>query len=196
MIVVKGSVAELVEKKSRFIAYVEPIETEADASAFIASIKKKHYDARHNCTAVILPDGSQRSSDDGEPSGTAGRPMLDVLNGRGIVGVVVVVTRYFGGVLLGTGGLVRAYQGALQLALEECELYEPIVGADYAFTCSYNDWGKVQYTLREMGVEESSGTIDYAQDVVAHLFVPDEVKDALFKKLIDSTAGRIKIEEE
>lgn len=97
---------------------------------------------------------------------------------------------------MGTGGLVRAYQGALQLALEECELYEPIVGADYAFTCSYNDWGKVQYTLREMGVEESSGTIDYAQDVVAHLFVPDEVKDALFKKLIDSTAGRIKIEEE
>jgi len=101
---------EIEEKKSRFIAHVEPVTSEEEATAFITAMKKQYFDARHNCYAFVIGDNSEltRCSDDGEPSGTAGRPMLEVLTGEGITNVVCVVTRYFGGTLLGTGGLVRA----------------------------------------------------------------------------------------
>ena len=112
----EGGEGELVEKKSRFIATVRPVETEEEALAFIEEMKKKYWDARHNCYvySVGMNREATRCSDDGEPSGTAGRPMLDVLLGAGIYNAAIVVTRYFGGVLLGTGGLVRAYSGAVQ----------------------------------------------------------------------------------
>ncbi len=111
VLLVSGAEAELVEKKSRFIATVRPVASEEEAAAFIEEMKKKYYDARHNCSAYVIGSRAQitRSSDDGEPGGTAGRPMLEVLLGSGIRNVAVVVTRYFGGTLLGTGGLVRAY---------------------------------------------------------------------------------------
>ena len=111
--------AEIVEKKSRFIAYLAKCESEEEATDFIEKIKKKHWDARHNCSALVIGDSAQltRCSDDGEPAGTAGRPMLEVLLGSGVRNVAVVVTRYFGGVLLGTGGLVRAYSQAVKEAL-------------------------------------------------------------------------------
>ena len=119
----KGAQAELVEKKSRFIATIRPVSSEEEAVAFIEEMKKKYYDARHNCSAFVIGSKGEltRSSDDGEPSGTAGRPMLEVLTGSGIRNIAAVVTRYFGGVLLGTGGLVRAYSGAVKMALEQCE---------------------------------------------------------------------------
>ena len=115
----EGGEGELVEKKSRFIATVRPVETEEEALAFIEEMKKKYWDARHNCYvySVGMNREATRCSDDGEPSGTAGRPMLDVLLGAGIYNAAIVVTRYFGGVLLGTGGLVRAYSGAVQAGL-------------------------------------------------------------------------------
>ena len=122
----EGGEGELVEKKSRFIATVRPVETEEEALAFIEEMKKKYWDARHNCYvySVGMNREATRCSDDGEPSGTAGRPMLDVLLGAGIYNAAIVVTRYFGGVLLGTGGLVRAYSGAVQAGLAASTVIE------------------------------------------------------------------------
>ena len=115
-ILLKGGEGEIVEKKSRFIATLFPVHSEEEAAAFIESMKKKYWDARHNCSAFVLGERAQvtRCSDDGEPSGTAGKPMLEVLLGAEVRNAAVVVTRYFGGTLLGTGGLVRAYTQAVQ----------------------------------------------------------------------------------
>ena len=122
-ILYEGGQGEIVEKKSRFIANIFPVTTEEEALEKITAMRKKYYDARHNCSAFVIGSKGEltRSSDDGEPSGTAGRPMLEVLTGSGIRNIAAVVTRYFGGVLLGTGGLVRAYSGAVKMALEQCE---------------------------------------------------------------------------
>ena len=119
-----GGTAEIVEKKSRFIATCKPVTTEEDAVVFIESVKKQYWDARHNCSAFVIGSKGEltRCSDDGEPSGTAGRPMLEILLGEGIRNIAVVVTRYFGGTLLGTGGLVRAYSDAVREGLKECKM--------------------------------------------------------------------------
>ena len=121
-VVLEGGQGEIVEKKSRFIATVRRVETEQEAAAFIEEIKKKYWDARHNCSAFVIGGRGEltRCSDDGEPSGTAGRPMLEVLLAEEIRNVAVVVTRYFGGTLLGTGGLVRAYTQAVKAGLDNC----------------------------------------------------------------------------
>ena len=110
--------SEYVEKRSRFLGHVRPVETEDEARAFVAEMKKKYYDARHNCWCYLLKDGPERYSDDGEPQGTAGIPMLEVFRREGVTNLVCVVTRYFGGVLLGTGGLFRAYTKSARDALE------------------------------------------------------------------------------
>ena len=125
-----GGEGEIVEKKSRFIATVRPVASEEEAVAFIAEMKKKYWDARHNCSAFVIGDRQElsRCSDDGEPAQTAGRPMLDVLLREEIHNVAVVVTRYFGGVLLGTGGLVRAYQGAVQAGLASSTIIDTAYG--------------------------------------------------------------------
>ena len=125
-VVYEGGEGEVVEKKSRFIATVKPVESEEEAVAFINEMKKKYWDARHNCSAFVIGANQEltRCSDDGEPAQTAGRPMLDVLLKEGITNVAVVVTRYFGGVLLGTGGLVRAYQKAVQEGLAASTIIE------------------------------------------------------------------------
>lgn len=142
----EGATVTLIEKKSRFIATVCPVATEEEATSFIAGIKKQYWDARHNCSAFVLNEGAvTRCSDDGEPSGTAGRPMLEVLLNEKVTGICVVVTRYFGGVLLGTGGLVRAYQGSVKGALEECKILEKIDGVKLDISCNYTDFGKLQY---------------------------------------------------
>ena len=123
-ILISGGTGEIVEKKSRFIATIRPVNSEEEASAFIEEIKKKYWDARHNCSAFVVGRRGEltRCSDDGEPGGTAGRPMLEVLLGEGIRNVAVVVTRYFGGTLLGTGGLVRAYTQAVKEGLPSLPL--------------------------------------------------------------------------
>ena len=120
---IKGAECEIVEKKSRFIAQIAPVETEEEAYDFIEKIKKKHYDARHNCFAFSIGNEMplMRFSDDGEPQGTAGKPMLELIQNTGVHDICIVVTRYFGGTLLGTGGLVRAYTQASKAALEQCE---------------------------------------------------------------------------
>ena len=128
--VYEGGQGEIVEKKSRFIATVLPIETEEEALEFIAKMKKKYWDARHNCYAYVTGDKGQiqRFSDDGEPQGTAGKPMLDILNSYGLTDCLLVVTRYFGGTLLGTGGLVRAYTDATRAGIENSDIVEKIPG--------------------------------------------------------------------
>ena len=153
-IVYEGAVAEIVEKKSRFIAYVRPVNTEEEATSFIDEIKKKHWDARHNCSAFVIGKNNEltRCSDDGEPSGTAGKPMLEVLLGQGLHNVAVVVTRYFGGVLLGTGGLVRAYQAAVKEGILASKILEKFSGAMYKVETDYNGIGKIQYILAKENI--------------------------------------------
>ena len=146
-ILYEGGQGEIIEKKSRFIANIFPVTTEEEALEKITAMRKKYYDARHNCFAYILGENKDtvRCSDDGEPSGTAGRPMLDILDGQGIYNVVAVVTRYFGGTLLGTGGLVRAYSGAMKEGLNHCVLLEKETGYPLTVTVDYNEVGKIQY---------------------------------------------------
>lgn len=191
----KGAQAELVEKKSRFIATIRPVASEEEAVAFIEEMKKKYYDARHNCSAFVIGSKGEltRSSDDGEPSGTAGRPMLEVLTGSGIRNIAVVVTRYFGGVLLGTGGLVRAYSGAVKMALEQCETITRRYGVQMLIKTDYNGVGKIQYLLgsKDVVIQDSV----YAADVQMTVLVPIEEYDRLCKELVETTNGRVGLEE-
>ena len=140
---------EIVEKKSRFIGYAVPVSSEEEAYAFVEKIRKQHYDARHNCYAFAI--GSEntllRFSDDGEPQGTAGKPILEVITGNAVVNICIVVTRYFGGTLLGTGGLVRAYTEAAKLALSDAGIHKMQLMKLVKITTNYNDSGKVQPIL-------------------------------------------------
>ena len=153
-IVIEGGEGEYVEKKSRFIATVQPVESEEEAITFIDGVKKKYWDARHNCSAFVIGSKNEitRCSDDGEPSGTAGRPMLEVLLGQEVHNVAVVVTRYFGGVLLGTGGLVRAYTKAVQEGLANSQIATLAYGTGVKIETDYNGIGKIQYILGKAGV--------------------------------------------
>ena len=191
----KGAQAELVEKKSRFIATIRPVSSEEEAVAFIEEMKKKYYDARHNCSAFVIGSKGEltRSSDDGEPSGTAGRPMLEVLTGSGIRKIAAVVTSYFGGVLLGTGGLVRAYSGAVKMALEQCETITRRYGVQMLIKTDYNGVGKIQYLLgsKDVVIQDSV----YAADVQMTVLVPIEEYDRLCKELVEATNGRVGLEE-
>ena len=151
--VYSGGEGEIIEKKSRFIATVRPVSAEEEAAAFIAEMKKKYWDARHNCSAFVLGERQEisRCSDDGEPAQTAGRPMLDVLLREGLTNTAVVVTRYFGGVLLGTGGLVRAYQKAVQEGLAHSVLMEKKRGRSLSVGTDYAGLGKLQYLITQSG---------------------------------------------
>ncbi len=190
-----GGEGEIVEKKSRFIATLAPVHSEEEAAAFIDSIKKKYWDARHNCSAFVLGERAQvtRCSDDGEPSGTAGKPMLEVLLGAGVRNAAVVVTRYFGGTLLGTGGLVRAYTQAVQAGLENCNVARMQYGCELGIRTDYNGIGKIQYLLGQRGLEIKSS--EYTDIVTLKLEVPFEECGTLCKELTEATAGRAKIEE-
>ena len=193
-VVYEGGEGEIVEKKSRFIATVRPVETEEEAVAFINEMKKKYWDARHNCSAFVIGSRQEvtRCSDDGEPAQTAGRPMLDVLLREGITNVAVVVTRYFGGVLLGTGGLVRAYQSATQAGLAASKIIEKRQGKKLIIHTDYNGLGKLQY----MFGQQKTAILDteYAADVVLTILVPVEQKDFLYKEITEQTNGTAQME--
>ena len=189
----EGGQGELVEKKSRFIATTEPVETEEEALAFIERTRKKYWDARHNCFAYCIGDKNQlqRCSDDGEPSQTAGRPMLDVLLGAEVHNICVVVTRYFGGTLLGTGGLVRAYSGAVQEGLSNSTIVEKCLGRQLDITTDYTGIGKIQYILGQ----ENMTVLDsvYTDKVEFSVLVPVAEYDGLEKKITEGTSGGAKI---
>ncbi len=194
LVVYKGGEGEIVEKKSRFIATVCPVETEEAAVAFINEMKKKYWDARHNCSAFVIGERQEmtRCSDDGEPAQTAGRPMLDVLLREGITNAAVVVTRYFGGVLLGTGGLVRAYQAATQAGLAASKIIEKCQGTKLVIHTDYNGLGKLQYLFGQQKLAILN--TEYAADVVMTVLVPSEQKDMIYKSVVEQTNGSAGLE--
>lgn len=189
-IVYQGGTGEIIEKKSRFIATVVPVNTEEEAITFIEQTKKKYYDANHNCFAYVIGDNNeiQRCSDDGEPVRTAGRPMLDVLLGEGIHNAALVVTRYFGGTLLGTGGLVRAYQGAAKEGLNNSVILEKLTGVKLQITTDYNGIGKLQYITSQM--EITTLDTEYTDIVVMTNLVPIELYEQFEKKVVEATNGK------
>lgn len=190
--------AEITEKKSRFIATVLHIESEEEAAAVLAEFRKKYWDARHNCYAYVLGKKSEieRFSDDGEPTGTAGRPILEVIKGRDLTDTMIVVTRYFGGVLLGTGGLVRAYTDSSALAVdaakEEGKLVKMSLMLRADIKADYTLSGKIQYTLAGMDVK----VIDtlYEDNVIFKVGIPVNKADNTLDKITDVTNAKVLIE--
>ena len=193
-ITVKGSgQAEIVEKKSRFIAHIKPITSEDDATAFIEEIKKQYWDARHNCYAYQLGDRNQiqRYSDDGEPGGTAGMPILDVLRGKDIKDTIVVVTRYFGGTLLGTGGLVRAYSLSAREGIKSAGLIERIPHIRQHFIVDYTLSGKVQDEILNGG-HILEDTI-YTDKVEFIALSQVEMADKLVENIVNITGNSVNV---
>ena len=191
-----GGVGETIEKKSRFIATTRPVESEEEAIAFIAEMKKKYWDATHNCSAFVIGDNHQiqRCSDDGEPQGTAGRPMLDVLLGEDIHNMAVVVTRYFGGTLLGTGGLVRAYSKSVQEGIANSKILEKKTGFLLKMSTDYNGIGKIQYLLGKRKIPITAS--EYGVGVELETLVPDEELKNLKEEITEATNGKTVYREE
>ena len=186
---------EIVEKKSRFIGYTKAVTTEEEAASFIESIRKKHYDARHNCFAYSIGLGSQpllRFSDDGEPQGTAGKPILEVIQGSGVRNLCIVVTRYFGGTLLGTGGLVRAYTEAAKAGLEAgtIRLMRPLIRGQMVL--EYTDLGKIQYLIGNTDGEITDTRYTDKVTLTVQIYAP--VYDRFEAEVTEASGGRIQIQ--
>lgn len=189
---------EITEKKSRFIANVFEVHSEEEALLFLESIRKQYYDAKHNCFAFVVGEKNelQRFSDDKEPQGTAGKPILEVIKGQGYHNTLIVVTRYFGGVLLGTGGLVRAYTQAAQEGLcqaEQTGCASPVaLGQRLSIICDYNLSGKIQYIISqaELPLEDTI----YGADVTYKLIVPQDSVSMITKKITEASNASALIE--
>ena len=192
--VYKGGIGEIEEKKSRFIASVEPVNSEEEAVSFFNKKKKEYWDARHNCTAFTIGEKHEntRCNDDGEPSGTAGRPMLDVLLREDVHTVAVVVTRYFGGTLLGTGGLVRAYQKSVQEGLKNSVIIERHKGCKLTISTDYTGLGKIQYILASAGITILD--TEYTEGVCIHTMVPSEQLCAMQNDITQGTSGQAQMD--
>jgi len=181
---------EFTEKRSRFIGYAAPVTTEDEALEFIAHIKKQHWDAKHNVYAYVLRDGQiRRYSDDGEPQGTAGIPVLEVLTKGNITDAVIVVTRYFGGILLGGGGLVRAYGHAASIAVKAAGIEERILCDEVTVSCDYGQYGRVQPLLCEHGAVIDDTVFE--NDVTISFHMRKHGIPSLNKDLADATAGSV-----
>lgn len=189
-----GGQGEIVEKKSRFIATVEAVESEEEALAFIEKTKKTYWDARHNCSAFIIGKRGEmeRCSDDGEPQGTAGKPMLEVLRGMKLCNVAVVVTRYFGGTLLGTGGLVRAYTQATKAGLENSTIIEKCYATKVLMYTDYNGIGKIQYILGQQNIKIIDS--EYSDQVIITALVPEAQVENIMAEITEGTNGRCRME--
>ncbi len=185
--------SEVVEKRSRFLGYIWPVDNEEAAREKIAQTKAKHYDARHNCWCYLLREGSvARYSDDGEPQGTAGQPMLEVLRREGVENVCCVVTRYFGGVLLGTGGLLRAYTHTAKEALQNAGLAVVRQWVETAVTCPYPLLERLKLELVAAGgiVED----IEYGAEVQIFALLPEDGIEVYEKRITELTAGKLAVE--
>ena len=183
--------AEFTEKRSSFLGHVRMVETEDEAKTFVAEMKKKYYDARHNCWCYIIKDGAVRYSDDGEPQGTAGIPMLEVLKREGVTNVVCVVTRYFGGVLLGTGGLLRAYTKSAKDALDAAgiSVVRRWIKAELPCTYSLLERLKLECTAANGLVSD----VEYSTDVCLKLLLPEDGVEDFSRRVADVTAGTSKL---
>ncbi len=180
--------AEFVEKKSRFIGYIAPVKTAEDAASFIAEIKRKHWDATHNVSAYLLKNGQKKYSDDGEPQGTAGMPMLDVLEKENLTDVCVVGTRYFGGILLGGGGLVRAYSHTAKIAVDAAQILNMVECKVLSVTVDYGLYNKLLYVLPEYDIKVLSS--DYGAEIVLKLLIKEERYPAFEKIFREMTNGQ------
>ena len=189
-----GGEAEIIEKKSRFIATVKPVKSEEEAIAFIEGLKKKYWNATHNCSAYVIGEHFQvqRCSDDGEPSGTAGKPMLDVLLGEELHDTAVVGTRYFGGTLLGTGGLVRAYQASTKAGLEASTVITKMHGSRVSVETDYTGLGKIQYILGQRGLTILNS--EYTDKVALEVLLPEAEVKAVMAEITEGTNGQAVME--
>ena len=183
--------AEFTEKRSRFLGHVRMVETEDEARAFIAEMKKKYYDARHNCWCYSIKDGAERYSDDGEPQGSAGIPMLEVLRRQGVTNAVCVVTRYFGGVLLGTGGLLRAYTKSAADALEAAGVSAVRRWVETELPSSYAQMEKLKLEAAAAG--EIVEDVEYGAGVTLKVLVPEEKSEDFAGRIFDQTAGSVRV---
>lgn len=186
----KETTSEITEKKSKFICNAYHVESVEEAEEILKELRKKYHDARHNCFAYrIIKDDVSRASDDGEPSGTAGMPMLNILNGRNLSNILVVVTRYFGGILLGTGGLVRAYSLATTTAIENAEIVYQNLGLEAKFCIDYKDLEEVKYQMKNR--EISITNINYGEKI--EITVEGE-EDKIRKIINEKISDRIMLE--
>ena len=183
--------SELTEKRSRFLGHVRMVESEEEAKAFIAEMKRKYYDARHNCWCYAIRDGAERYSDDGEPQGSAGIPMLEVLRRRGVTNAVCVVTRYFGGVLLGTGGLLRAYTQSTADALDAAGVAVVRAWTEAEARCSYAQAERMKTEAAALGAVTED--VVYGADVTLKLLIPQEKTEAVKARLFDASAGSVRL---
>lgn len=186
--------SEFTDRKSVFLGHVMPVKSEEEALDFVKQMKKKYADARHNVWAYALHDGSMRSSDDGEPSGTGGAPVLDAILKKGLTDAAVVVTRYFGGILLGTGGLVHAYSNAAVSALDNAGRVRAVPYTRCALVCEYGQYGMVcrlceKYCALEMGAE-------YTERVAVSFLLPPGVFESFKRELTEQSCGSITTENE
>ena len=184
--------SEFVEKRSRFIGHIWPVDSEEDARAFIAQIKKQYYDARHNCWCYLIGENTVRYSDDGEPQGTAGQPMLNVFQREGVTNVVCVVTRYFGGILLGAGGLTRAYGKSARDALAAAGVAAMGRWTAARCTCPYPLLERVKLEAQATG--GTMDGIDYGAEVTLNLSLPEDAPKRLQDRLTELSAGRLRLE--
>lgn len=193
--VAEGGQAEIIEKKSRFIGYITSVETEEEAAVFIEAIRKEHYNARHCCYAYSIGTASQpvlRFSDDGEPQGTAGKPILEVIQGSGVRNICIVVIRYFGGTLLGTGGLVRAYTDAAKAGLDASVIRRRRRMVEAELLMDYTDFGKIQRLIENMDAEIIDTVYTERVLVEVQVYAPDY--DNFVKAVAEATAARVCVE--
>ncbi len=183
----KASEATFVEKRSEFIGHVWPVESEEEARGHIEFMKKKYHDARHNCWCYIVKDGPVRYSDDGEPQGTAGQPMLGVFQKEGVTNVCCVVTRYFGGILLGAGGLVRAYTQSAKDALDAAGISVVRRWVELAVDCPYNFFERVKNEVAAL--DGVVGDVEYAAGLTVHALMPEERAEEFAARMVELSAG-------
>ncbi len=180
---------ELEEKKSRFLGLAHTVSTEEEAMAFLSDVRKANPGARHIVWAYLLRSGAMRCSDDGEPQGTGGVPLLEILRKSGVTDAMLTVTRYFGGILLGTGGLSRAYAGAAKLAFDDAGTKELISLTDLSLSCRYDEYQKLRVLLPKFAAEETA--VEFADAVHLTLVCPTASVPALTARLTELTAGRL-----
>jgi uncharacterized YigZ family protein len=192
-VVLKGSTGEIIEKKSKFIGSIWAVDSEELAIRILDQTRKEHYTAAHNCYAYVIGKNHeiQRCSDDGEPAKTAGKPILDILIKEELHNALIIVTRYFGGTLLGTGGLVRAYQSAAKESIMNSQIIEKKSGVKLELITDYNYLGKIQYMIAQNGIHIIRN--EYAQTVILDLLIPFETLELFKNDLMELTAGNIQI---
>lgn len=180
--------AEFVERKSRFIGHIFPVETEEEALAALKSMREKYWNATHNVYAYIIKDGAMRYSDDSEPQGTAGMPVLEVLRREGLYNVLCVVTRYFGGILLGAGGLVRAYTKSAKIAVDAAGISQKRVWQTVLVPCSYNLFERLRTEVTDCGGMVQD--VEYGADVTIHAILPQTATEHFLARVVDVSNGR------